>query len=162
MEFAQFAQWLQSTPFSVQVRSSDYYPLIEGTHVLSLGLAVGTILWFDLRLVGLAMRGESIRALYASLRPWILLGFGSMVISGGILFALRAADVWGSTYFRIKVVLLLMAAINILVYHFLTSQGIERWDAAARPPLAARLAGGISLLLWFGVIAAGRLVAYSL
>jgi hypothetical protein len=162
MDFTQFAQWLQGTGFSVELRASDYYPFIEGTHVLSLGLSVGTIIWFDLRLMGLAMRSESIRALYASLRPWIWLGFASMAVSGSLLFISRAADVWGTGYFRVKLFLLLLAGANILAYHLFSSRSIDRWDSARRPPHSARLAGGLSLVLWFAVIAFGRLVAYSL
>jgi hypothetical protein len=162
MDITQITQWLQGTGFSVDLRSSDFYPFIEGTHVLSLGLAVGSILWFDLRLLGVTMRGEAIRALYASLRPWILLGFASMAVSGALLFVARAADVWGTTYFRVKLCLLLLAGVNILAYHLFSSRSVGSWDSAARPPLPARLAGGVSLVLWFAVIAFGRLVAYSL
>jgi len=154
--------WLQQTALSGELRASDFYPFIEGTHVLSLSLAVGTIMWFDLRLLGLVMRGESIRALYASLRPWILLGFASMVITGVVLFFARAADVWATSYFRIKLALLTLGLVNVLAYHLLTSRGIDRWDKADRPPLSARLAGALSLLLWFSIIAVGRLMAYTL
>jgi len=38
----------------------------------------------------------------------------------------------------------------------------HEWDTAGRPPLRARLAGGVSLVLWFGIIAAGRIMAYNL
>ncbi len=157
------AQSLQDSEFAIALSSSGYfYPLIEGTHVLSLALAVGTILWIDLRLAGIAMRGQSITRLYASMQPVIFLGFGSMVITGVLLFIARAADVWGSGYFRVKLVLLALCLINILVYHFGINRNGEQWDTASVPPLAVRVAGFISLVLWFSVVAVGRLMAYNI
>jgi hypothetical protein len=163
MSLMDLAQSLQDTEFAIALSSSGYfYPLIEGTHVLSLALAVGTILWIDLRLAGIAMRGQSITRLYASLQPVLFVGFGSMVITGLLLFIARAADVWGSGYFRVKLVLLALCLVNALVYHFIINRNVESWDTARVPPLPARLAGFISLILWFSVVTVGRLMAYNI
>jgi hypothetical protein len=153
---------LQATALSQDVRSSSLYPFVEGTHVLSLALSVGMIIWFDLRLVGLVLRRDSIRTLYASLRPWMFLGFGLMVITGSLLFLSRPADVWATLYFRIKLSLLAACLINILIFHWFTAHDMSSWDTAERPPAAARAAGAVSILLWFSVVAFGRLVAYSI
>jgi hypothetical protein len=163
MSLMDLAQSLQDTEFAIALGSSGYlYPLIEGTHVLSLALAVGTILWIDLRLAGIAMRGQSITRLYASMQPVIFVGFGSMVITGVLLFIARAADVWESGYFRVKLVLLALCLVNVLVYHFIIARHVERWDTASVPPLAVRIAGITSLILWFSVVAVGRLMAYNI
>jgi len=154
--------WLQTTALSQSVRSSSLYPFIEGTHVLSLALSVGLIIWFDLRLLGLVLRGDSIRSLYASLKPWMLFGFGCMVLTGSFLFLSRPADVWATLYFRIKLALLMLCLLNILVFHRLTARDIGAWDAGQRPPLPARAAAVISIVLWLSVVAFGRLVAYSI
>ena len=42
------------------------------------------------------------------------------------------------------------------LFQFRTFRGIDDWDTAAETPLAARIAGGTSLLLWAGVVLAGR------
>jgi hypothetical protein len=39
---------------------------------------------------------------------------------------------------------------------------VDQWDTATRPPQAARVAGAASLLLWIGVIFAGRWVGHSI
>ncbi len=53
MSLMDLAQALQDTTFATAISSSGYvYPIIEGTHVLSLALAVGGILWVDLCLPG--------------------------------------------------------------------------------------------------------------
>ena len=158
-----WCQWLQDTPFSTAIRVSGYtYPLLEGTHVLGLAFSVGTIIWFDLRLLGVAMRRDSVSDVFNSLRPWMGMGFLAMFVTGSLLFASRAADAYASNYFRIKVGLLMLGALNVVIFHTTIDRQREQWDTAERPPLRARMAGLLSLILWFSIIAAGRIMAYNL
>ena len=158
-----WCQWLQNAPFSTAIRVSAYaYPLIEGTHVLGLALSVGTILWFDLRLLGVAMRRDRISDVFNQLRPWMTAGFLVMIVTGTMLFSARAADAYASNYFRIKIGLLVLGALNVLIFHTTIDRQRAQWDTAERPPSRARLAGLLSLVLWFSIIAAGRIMAYNL
>ena len=159
----QWCQWLQDTEFSSGIRYSAYvYPLLEGTHVLGLAFSVGTILWFDLRLLGLTMRRDPVSDVFNQLRPWMTAGFLVMILTGSLLFASRAADAYASNYFRIKVGLLMLGAVNVAIFHTTIDRRRAQWDTAERPPLRARLAGLLSLILWFSIIAAGRIMAYNL
>jgi hypothetical protein len=159
----QWCQWLQDAPFGTAIRVSAYaYPLIEGSHVLGLALSVGTILWFDLRLLGVAMRRDRVSDVFNQLRPWMGAGFLLMIVTGTLLFSARAADAYASNYFRIKIGLLVLGALNVLIFHTTIDRQREQWDAAERPPFRARLAGLLSLVLWFSIIAAGRIMAYNL
>src|SRR5436305_2085888 len=61
MSILEICDWIQNTPSSTAIRESLWvFPIIEGSHVLALGLSVGTVLWFDLRLMGLAMRQHTV------------------------------------------------------------------------------------------------------
>jgi hypothetical protein len=163
MSLLTWCQWLQDTPLSTAIRTSAYtYPFIEGSHVLGLAFSVGTIIWFDLRLLGITMRKDRVSDVFNQLRPWATAGFLVMVITGSLLFASRAADAYASAYFRIKVGLLVLGALNIVIFHTTIDRQREEWDTAETPPFRARLAGLLSLLLWFSIIAAGRIMAYNL
>ena len=163
MGLLELCQWLQDTWWATGIRESGYtYPLVEGSHVMGLALSVGSVLWFDLRLLGLTMRGDRVSEVFQQIRPWMLLGFAIMFTTGVLLFAARAVDAYESTYFRIKVGLLVLGAINVALFHATIDRQRGDWDTASRPPLRARLAGGVSLVLWFGIIAAGRIMAYNL
>jgi hypothetical protein len=163
MPLLAWCQWLQDTPLSTAIRTSAYaYPFIEGSHVLGLAFSVGTIVWFDLRLLGVAMRRDRVSEVFNQLRPWSTAGFTVMVLTGSLLFASRAADAYASIYFRIKVGLLMLGALNIVIFHTTIDRHRQHWDTAATPPLRARLAGLLSLILWFSIIAAGRIMAYNL
>jgi hypothetical protein len=95
-------------------------------------------------------------------RPWMSLGFAIMVVTGVLLFATRATDAYESPFFRLKLTLLALGAVNIVMFHATVDRRRDEWDSDARPPLRARLAGGASLVLWFSIIAAGRIMAYNL
>jgi len=163
MSVLEWCQWLQETPLGAGIRESAYvYPLIEGSHVMALALSVGTVLWFDLRLLGVGMRRDTVTAVFDQVRPWMFLGFAVMFLTGALLFASRAVDAYESTYFRIKLALLVLGALNVAIFHTTIDRQRQQWDSSALPPLRARLAGALSLVLWFGIIAAGRIMAFNL
>jgi hypothetical protein len=64
-------------------------------------------------------------------------------------------------FFRIKVLVLVLAGINTALLHRKLDGGAVAWNADARPPVAARLAGAVSLLSWATVIVMGRMIAYN-
>ena len=163
MSLLDWCRWLQDTPLGAGIREGAYsYPIIEGSHVMGLALSVGTILWFDLRLLGVTMRRDTVSSVFNQVRPWMSLGFAIMLVTGALLFASRAVDAYESTYFRIKLGLLVLGALNIVIFHTTIDRQRDRWDTSARPPFRARLAGATSLVLWFGIIAAGRIMAFNL
>lgn len=158
------AEWLRAlehSPIGEVVRESAF-PYIEGTHVLALSLSVGTIAWFDLRLLGAAMRARPVSEVYESVKGWMLAGFVVMFVTGALLFVAHATKAYASVFFRAKVALLLLAGLNALLFHRTVGRRAALWNDAPVPPAAARMAGLTSLVLWLSVIAAGRLFAYDL
>ncbi len=163
MSLFEICQWIENTPSSTALRESIWmFPIMESSHVLGLAFSVGTVVWFDLRLLGVAMRRYSVSETFAIVRPWMFTGFAIMMITGVFLFWSHALKCYGSNYFRIKLVLLVLAAVNIIVFHSTIDRRRAEWDNAPIPPLRARLAGFTSVLLWLAIVAAGRLMAYTL
>jgi hypothetical protein len=155
-------QWLGETPWSVALHESQYvWPFTESTHVLTLGLFVGSAVMLDLRLLGLAFAGIPVSELTKRLLPWTRAGFTVMVATGLLLFYATPVTYYQSMFFRIKVLLLVLAGINVAVFHSRTHRSVAAWDRDAKPPRAARVAAIISLAAWAGVVVSGRLVAYN-
>ena len=162
MSIFEICQAIQASAIGTGIRESEYlFPVVEGTHVLGLSLSVGTVMWFDLRLLGKIMRNIPVSEVFQQLRPWMTAGFVIMLTTGSLLFSSVAADAYANSYFRLKVVLLLLAAANIIVFHSTIDRRRAEWDKAPMPPIQARVAGLLSLILWLGVIIAGRLFAYA-
>ena len=157
------AEWLESTSVALLVRESLWgFPIVVGTHILGLTLSVGMIVWFDLRLLGFALRGSSVESVYRRIIPWASAGFVVMFLSGATLLTGYATHAYSNTYFRIKVATLIVAGLNALFYHRVTERTIGRWGSAPRPPFPARVAGLVSIAAWTIVILAGRAMSYTM
>ena len=161
MTIAEWLDVLEQSRIGEGVRES-WFPYVEGIHVLALALSVGTIVWFDLRLIGAALRTRPVSEIYRALQAWMLAGFGVMFGTGALLFVAHATKAYESPVFRAKVALLLLAGVNMLVFHLTIDRRRAEWNEMPVPPAAARAAGMLSLVLWLGVIAAGRMLAYNL
>jgi hypothetical protein len=97
----------------------------------------------------------------SSLLPFIIGGFIVLFVTGAFLFWAEAARSYRNTWFRFKLLFLLLAGLNALVFHLGIYQRMDRWDSDATPPKKARMAGAYSLVLWATVIWLGRQFAYS-
>jgi hypothetical protein len=73
----------------------------------------------------------------------------------------QAGEYLTNPAFQLKLLLMVMAGINMAAFHLIPWQSVSRWDAGAPPPVAARVAGALSLALWIGVIACGRWIAFT-
>ena len=155
-------EWLAGTTWSIALHESQYvWPWLESAHVLCLALFVGTTAMLDLRLLGAAMTRIPASEFTARLLPWTRFGFAIMVITGVLLFTATPVNYYQSLFFRIKLVLLVIAGFNVWYFHSRTHRSVGAWDLAAKPPRAARVAAIVSLSSWSGVVIAGRLVAYN-
>jgi hypothetical protein len=156
-----FCQWLETTPPAVALRDSVWmFDLTETVHTLGIILVAGTIMLVDLRLLGLGLRRVPVSDVVSRIVPRTLWGFGLMFVTGGCLFSAEAVKLYNSPAFRIKLVLLLLAGLNALVFHRTIYRHAAEWDTALVVPPRARLAGLLSLILWMCIIAAGRAIAY--
>jgi hypothetical protein len=154
-------QWLEKTPAAAVMRDSLWtFDVTETIHTLGIILVAGTIMLVDLRLLGLGLRREPVSHVVSRVVPWTLSGFGLMFLTGSWLFAAEASKLYHSPAFRIKMILLSLAGLNALIFHLTIYRRSAEWDAMPVAPLRARLTGLASLVLWIGIIAAGRSIAY--
>jgi hypothetical protein len=157
-----FCQWLESTPGSIALHESIWgYPIVESVHVLTLCVFLGLAVMLDLRLMGITMLRTPASEVVGRLLPWIVAGFGIMVVTGVLLFYAIPVKTYLNIFFRVKLLFLLMAGVNIAVFELTISRSMSKWDLDPAPPLRARLAGGLSLILWSGIVVAGRMIAYN-
>jgi hypothetical protein len=140
--------------------SVHWWMWLEATHVVTLTVFAGSILFVDLRLLGLALPSTPISRVNRSLLPLTVVGFVVLVITGVLVFFGKPFEYYHNFAFRVKVVFLLLAAINIFIFHARVQANQAAWDDALRPPARARRAAALSILVWVLVIAAGRGMAY--
>lgn len=163
VDIAPFLIWLHDSPFGTTIReNSVLFPWIESVHVLALTLVVGSIVIVDLRLLGIASRNRSIMSVTGEVLPFTWTAFVFAVLTGSALFASHAVGYAHNLQFRIKLALLLLAGINMLTFHLgFFGRGSGRWSDSSMTPWPGKVAGTISLLLWIGVVAAGRWIGFA-
>lgn len=158
----ELCQWIAESEIGRGILQSVWvFPIIEGFHLLGIGLSVGVLCWLDLRLIGLAFKDQPISKVWKQVVPLAGTGFALMFVTGGLLFWAEAITAYESVHFWIKLGLILLAGANAAYFEFVTRRSIHTWDSDPIPPLKVRIAGMASLVLWIAVITTGRTMAYS-
>jgi hypothetical protein len=161
--FAGLFSYLENSALADNIRENDLlFPLIESVHVVAICLVVGSILAVDLRLLGLASLNRSVSRVTAGILPLTWGAFVVAVGSGGLLFISNATKYLGNGFFVAKLCLIAAAGLNMAMFHFISAKDLPRWENDRRPPLPARLAGGVSIVLWIAVVACGRWIGFTM
>ncbi len=162
MDLDAFWNWLEYSPVGDFVATSAWaFPTLESVHVIGLALVVGSIAIMDLRLLGLASKKIPVTRLSRDVLPWTWVAFAIAAITGLLLFTGNASSYAANPFFQWKMVLLVLAALNMLAFHLITWKSVGRWDLGATP-IGAKLAGGLSLVFWIAVVTTGRWIGFTL
>jgi hypothetical protein len=156
MTFTEFWLYVELLPFSQEVGATAWFPFVESIHVLSIVLMLGAILMLDLRVLCLAAMSYPVSTLARGLVPWSAIGFLLATVTGIVMFMTRAASHVENTAFQIKLLLLLLAGINIVYFHWSQRQLLRSVDVTSPVSNKARLCATVSLTAWVGVMLAGR------
>jgi hypothetical protein len=137
------------------------YSWVETAHVLTLAVFLGMLFIIDLRMLGMALTSVPASKIAARLDSPMLLGFVVMIMTGFMLFYAAPVRTTQSLWFRIKVILLIAAGINAMLFRRKMHGAVHAWDCDPRPPRNIRIAAAVSLTLWTGVVVTGRCIAYN-
>ena len=152
---------LAETPWSIGLHESLYtYAITESSHVMAIMLFVGTIAMVDLRLLGVSYNGVAVSQMLSRMLPWTIAGFVLLLITGAMLFLAIPIRTYHSLWFRLKCLMIFIAAINIAVFTFKVERDKAQWDLGP-VPRNSKICAVISLSAWACVIVFGRLIAYN-
>jgi hypothetical protein len=137
--FHDFVNWIREDlgrftedglSWSHQLHQSLFmWNVIEGTHVLTIMFFAGTIWLIDLRMLGVAFRNVPISQLNKKVLPITVISFAVMILTGVIAFIGRDPMMYyHNIWFRLKIVFLIIAAINILWFHYKVQKSETEWD----------------------------------
>lgn len=163
MRLSDFTELLQHSSLGSLVASGPWvFPIIETIHVLSLATVFGSIAILDLRLLGITSRDGTVSAISHEVLPLTWLAFAIAALSGTLLFMSNASAYAANLQFRLKLLFMVLAGVNMLVFHLGAYRRLPQWDRMSPPPRAARIAGALSILLWLAVIVLGRWTGYTM
>ena len=163
MSWEGFLQGLNDSAIGTGIRESGLlFPSIETVHVLMATTVVGTIAIVDLRLIGYGSHRKGARQLILDLLPFTWVAFALAAVTGSLLFTSNATGYAANVPFIAKMCVLLLAGINMAVFHVTAYRRIAEWNDTLPPPAAVRIAGASSLALWIVVVFLGRWIGFTI
>ena len=127
-------------------------PIVQTFHLLGIAVIMSSVVLLDLRILGLALPSQEVQELTRRVMPWVWWTLPVMLLSGSMFVFARPRRYFTNPIFGLKFALLLPAIALAAVLHFVS---VRKPDASGTKVIAA-----VSLLLWVGVVLAGRWIAY--
>lgn len=153
IEASAIGEWMRGSVLAM--------PWVNILHVLCVTLVFGSILVVDLRLLAVLDRNRAVTRISSEMLRLTWMAFAGAVVTGVLFFAANATTYWFNVAFRLKMLAILLAGINMLMFQFVTFRGVAGWDREAPTPSAARVAGALSILIWISVIVLGRVIGFT-
>jgi len=152
--------WIYDLPISVMIAEGAWqFPLLEVIHIYSMIFLITAVALFDLSFMGFPVGGETISRVAKMALRWTWVCFGINAISGTLLFMSRAPEYAGNWAFQLKIALVFVG----MIFHTIVLRKAVRWETAPAMGFGSKLLmGGISMLIWVGVIIASRWIAYAI
>src|SRR5579872_2011636 len=133
-------------------------PTVQTVHIVSIAVVMASMAMLDLRLVGIFGRGQSVDMVAHRFLPWVWSAVLVLLATGSILIVGEPGRELLNAMFWLKMSMLACVLVITATFQYLLrSQGGAFWD---RRRAVAAIVGIVSLLLWIGIIAAGRWIAY--
>lgn len=163
MAYAQLIKSIAASPLADYIETSAIaFPMLESVHVIAITTVIGVIAVMDLRLLGWAGNGAKVTEISRDTLRWTWGAFALAVVTGGLLFISKADNYAANPWFLWKMVLIFLAGANMAVFHLGAWRKVSEWDGRARPPSAARIAGGLSLSFWIVAVFLARVIGFTL
>ncbi|UVC17833.1 DUF6644 family protein [Mesorhizobium onobrychidis] len=129
------------------------YPIVNALHIMSIGALLTSVWLMDLRVLG-AFRSLPYAAFTALLRRTAFAAFAGALVTGSLLFSVRASEYAAMPIFLTKMTLILLAGANFLVFMRRAKGGDEPADGTVT------ILAVLSLMLWTSVLFAGRFIGF--
>jgi hypothetical protein len=156
-----FAVWLASTPVSVFIQNVLWIiPAVQTVHILAIAVVMSSVAMIDLRIFGLAGRGDTMGQTADRYVPWIWTALAVLAVTGVTLITGEPVRSLVNPAFQLKMALMLAAIIVTTVFQVTVRRNARFWDLSPASAPAARVMALATLFLWFAIAIAGRWIAY--
>jgi len=153
-----YFKWIEDSGIGHEIRSSNWlFPVIEAFHLMGLAILGGVVLIVDMRLFGIGLREQPVARLARDVQAWLVGSLALMLITGPLLFMSESVKCYYSEAFWLKMAFLLTAIIYTFTWH---RKIVTSTDERAISPFSAKVSAIVSVLLWAGVGAGGRLIGF--
>jgi uncharacterized membrane protein SirB2 len=153
-----FCDWLSNTSVSLKIQTVLWIiPAVQTVHILCVSIVMASMAMLDLRLIGVAGKSQSISRMVTRLVPWVWRVLLILATTGAILIVGEPDRELLNWAFRTKMAMVATVSLITLLVQQLNKRDATFWENRR---IAAAAVGVVSLLLWVGIVTAGRLIAY--
>ena len=153
-----FCDWLSNTWLSLRIQDDFWViPTVQTVHILAIAVVMSSVTMVDLRLLGMAGRGQSLPEVAHRFLPWVWTAIVVLLASGMILIIGEPGRELLSPVFWLKMSMLGCVLLITAAFQYRVNRGAEFWE---RRRAVAWITAIASLVLWVGIVAAGRWIAY--
>ena len=135
-------------------------PIIQTVHILAIAAVMGSIVFINLKILGVAVPSQRLSEMIQRLLPWTWWALLLLAISGVVFIIARPDKYFFNPVFGIKFSLLAPAVVFAWIIHRKNTLEPGYWEGSALRRGSARTIAALSLVLWLGVMMAGRWIAY--
>jgi hypothetical protein len=136
-------------------------PTVQTIHILAIALVAASALMIDLRLIGLYAADQPLKAVSSRFLPFVWWPLLILLATGAIMIVGEPPRSLKNPAFQLKMALLIAAMIVTAVCGLLLRRNPEFGNRGSGRRSAAVTIAVLSMLLWTGIIFAGRWIAYS-
>jgi hypothetical protein len=147
--------WLTATSLSQAIQTTSWaIPGIQVIHIVCLATLFALALGFSLRIAGRGFALESLASLAGRFVPAMWICLALLLLSGALLILAEPFRTITNPVFYLKMILL-VAAIALTVWLASIAK-----HPSAKPNVVHVAAAALGMLVWTGIIIAGRYIAY--
>lgn len=163
----EFTDWLAQTRLNVFLSDTTHIetwliiPVSQSIHILAVAIVMISVGMLNLRLLGIGATRQSFGGLCTRLVPWIWAALVILFITGTVQTIAEPTREIMNTNFRAKMVMLMITVAITVVYHVQIKKDPNYWERSQERQNLARVLATVSLVLWVGIAAAGRMIAYA-
>ena len=153
--------WVGESQLGAAMRGDLWlYPLVEVVHIIGFAVLVGSVVMFDMRVLGLS-KNIAVTDLARHLLTWSLAALLLIVPAGLMMFSAHPHDFASNSIFILKLCLIATAGLNAVLFHVGVYRSVNQWNTTVGAPGIAKCQALLSIALWLTVVLCGRLLAYT-
>ena len=159
---SEFSRWLAATPLSHIIQTTKWViPTLQTVHILSVAVVFSSAVLVDLRLWRLLNRDLPLPDVARRFLPTIWPVLLVLLITGSLLIIGEPRRSLLNSTFYLKMALLAVAIVFTAWLQWTLSSSPNFWDKNRGRRMAGRLAATLSIVVWCGIVFAGRWIAYT-
>jgi hypothetical protein len=136
-------------------------PIVQTIHILSVTALMASVVFVNLRVLGLAVPGQQLPEMLRRLMPWTWTALVLLLLSGSVFVLALPNRYLHNPVLGIKLSMLIPAVVLAVVFARRGRGEDNYWEASQSRRRSAKAMAAVSLLLWVMVVLAGRWIAYT-